>query len=328
MVTDMSPPAGRRTDPGRLRLRFRLGILSLVGGVRNCLFALVRRIVGRIRRIELCIVARGRGDRQRYESRQRGKQDGGERHGRGKGDGRECVREGQGGVVRTPVDTVLDNVHGIVPLRFRLACASACKQRDCSHSARTTVKLADLASVTFSSPGNKVFLVHLTPPRSLDPQTCLLARDDFLRSQVRSHCRPQRVVADCSPLTFRSLPDSEQLVHGRATTHLALLPSFAHFLSTLTTLQRDFAQKASSHIGSFRVQIARTASERGGEAASLERAMSGVLEQVDLMSREVGECADKVAKEVAARLDEVGGRLEAVKKKVRMRSYNFGVETD
>lgn len=45
--------------------------------------------------------------------------------------------------------------------------------------------------------------------------------------------------------------------------------------------------------------------------------MSGVLEQVDLMSREVGECADKVAKEVAARLDEVGGRLDAVRKKVR-----------
>ncbi|CDR48774.1 RHTO0S20e01112g1_1 [Rhodotorula toruloides] len=112
-----------------------------------------------------------------------------------------------------------------------------------------------------------------------------------------------------------SLPDSEPLVHGRTTTHLALLPSFAHFLSTLTTLQRDFSQKASSHIGSFRLQIARSASERGGEAASLERAMSGVLEQVDLMSREVGECADKVAKEVAARLDEVGGRLDAVRKK-------------
>ncbi|BGP35818.1 Protein BZZ1 [Rhodotorula toruloides] len=112
-----------------------------------------------------------------------------------------------------------------------------------------------------------------------------------------------------------SLPDSEPLVHGRTTTHLALLPSFAHFFSTLTTLQRDFSQKASSHIGSFRVQIARSASERGGEAASLERAMSGVLEQVDLMSREVGECADKVAKEVAARLDEVGGRLDAVRKK-------------
>ncbi|BGP11829.1 Protein BZZ1 [Rhodotorula toruloides] len=112
-----------------------------------------------------------------------------------------------------------------------------------------------------------------------------------------------------------SLPDSEPLVHGRTTTHLALLPSFAHFLSTLTTLQRDFSQKASSHIGSFRVQIARSAGERGGEAASLERAMSGVLEQVDLMTREVGECADKVAKEVAARLDEVGGRLDAVRKK-------------
>ncbi|GAA5982912.1 hypothetical protein JCM10908_006829 [Rhodotorula pacifica] len=112
-----------------------------------------------------------------------------------------------------------------------------------------------------------------------------------------------------------SLPDSEPLVHQRTTTHLALLPAFSSFLSTLSSLNRDYTAKAASHIGSFRLQIARSAQERGGDAATTERALSGVLEQVDLQVRMAGEGYDRTAKEVAARMEEVGNRLDAVRKK-------------
>ncbi|GAA5882744.1 hypothetical protein JCM3774_003252 [Rhodotorula dairenensis] len=112
-----------------------------------------------------------------------------------------------------------------------------------------------------------------------------------------------------------SLPDSEPLVHQRATTHLALLPAFSGFLSTLGSLNRDYTQKAASHIGAFRLQIAKSAQERGGDRASTERALSGVLEQVDLQVRMAGEGFDATAKEVAARMDQVGNRLDAVRKK-------------
>ncbi|GAA5820358.1 hypothetical protein JCM3770_002781 [Rhodotorula araucariae] len=112
-----------------------------------------------------------------------------------------------------------------------------------------------------------------------------------------------------------SLPDSVPLVHARAGTHLALLPTFASFLQSLTQQQRDSSAKASSLIGSFRLSVARSAADRGGDAASLERALSGVLEQCDLQARELGEQADRVHREVAARMDEVGRRLGDVLKK-------------
>ncbi|BGP58525.1 Protein BZZ1 [Rhodotorula sphaerocarpa] len=108
-----------------------------------------------------------------------------------------------------------------------------------------------------------------------------------------------------------SLPDSEPLVHQRTTTHLALLPSFASFLTTLSALNRDYVAKAASHIGSFRLQVARTAQERGGDQASTERALSGVLEQVDLQVRMSGIGYERTAQEVAAKMDEVGARLDA-----------------
>lgn len=106
-------------------------------------------------------------------------------------------------------------------------------------------------------------------------------------------------------------------MHQRATTQLALLPAFAGFLSTLGSLNRDYTQKAASHIGAFRLQVARSAQERGGDQASTERALSAVLEQVDLQVRMAGEGFDATAKEVAARMDQVGNRLDAVRKKVR-----------
>ncbi|GAA5911127.1 hypothetical protein JCM8208_000285 [Rhodotorula glutinis] len=112
-----------------------------------------------------------------------------------------------------------------------------------------------------------------------------------------------------------SLPDSVPLVHQRAQTHLALLPSFSTFLRDLTQLERDFSAKASAHIGSFRLAIARSAQERGGDSASLETALGGVLEQCDLQAREVGECAERVQREVSARMDEVGRRMGDVGKK-------------
>lgn len=104
-------------------------------------------------------------------------------------------------------------------------------------------------------------------------------------------------------------------MHQRAQTHLALLPSFSTFLHGLTQLQRDFSAKASSHIGSFRLSVARSAAERGGDGASLERALAGVLEQCDLEARELGECAERVHRDVAARLDEVGRRMGDVHKR-------------
>ncbi|BGP43903.1 Protein BZZ1 [Rhodotorula kratochvilovae] len=112
-----------------------------------------------------------------------------------------------------------------------------------------------------------------------------------------------------------SLPDSVPLVSARAGTHLALLPSFASFLHTLTQQQRDFSAKASAHIGSFRLSVPRSAAERGGDTASLERALAGVLEQCDLQVREVGDHAERVQREVAGRMDEVGRRLGDVLKK-------------
>lgn len=119
-------------------------------------------------------------------------------------------------------------------------------------------------------------------------------------------------------VVVRSLPDSVPLVHQRAQTHLALLPSFSTFLRDLTQLERDFSAKASAHIGSFRLAISRSAQDRGGDSASLERALGGVLEQCDLQAREVGECAERVQREVSARLDEVGRRMGDVGKKVRL----------
>ena len=112
-----------------------------------------------------------------------------------------------------------------------------------------------------------------------------------------------------------SLPDSEPLVHQRATSHLALLPAFSSFLSTLSSLNRDYTHKAASHIGAFRLQIAKSAQERAGDAATTERALSGVLEQVDLQVRMAGEGFESTAREVAARMEQVGNRLDAVRKR-------------
>ncbi|GAA5954052.1 hypothetical protein JCM8115_003293 [Rhodotorula mucilaginosa] len=112
-----------------------------------------------------------------------------------------------------------------------------------------------------------------------------------------------------------SLPDSEPLVHQRATSHLALLPAFSSFLSTLGSLNRDYTHKAASHIGAFRLQIAKSAQERAGDSATTERALSGVLEQVDLQVRMAGEGFEMTAREVAARMEQVGSRLDAVRKR-------------
>ncbi|GAA5997496.1 Bzz1p [Rhodotorula paludigena] len=111
------------------------------------------------------------------------------------------------------------------------------------------------------------------------------------------------------------LPDSIPLVSTRTSSQLALVPALSSFLAGLAHIHRKASTDASAHIGSFRLHIARSAAERGGEQASLERALAGVLEQCDLQVRETGVYADKLAREVAARMDEVGQRLDAVRKK-------------
>lgn len=104
-------------------------------------------------------------------------------------------------------------------------------------------------------------------------------------------------------------------MHQRATSHLALLPAFSSFLSTLGSLNRDYTHKAASHIGAFRLQMAKSAQERAGDTATTERALSGLLEQVDLQVRMAGEGFELTAREVAARMEQVGTRLDAVRKK-------------
>lgn len=94
------------------------------------------------------------------------------------------------------------------------------------------------------------------------------------------------------------------------------MPSFSAFLATLSSLNKDYTAKAASHIGSYRVHIAKSAQERGGDQATLERALGALLEQVDLQVRMAGEGFDRTASEVAQRMDEVGNRLDAVRKKV------------
>ncbi|GAA6011050.1 hypothetical protein JCM10207_005478 [Rhodosporidiobolus poonsookiae] len=120
-----------------------------------------------------------------------------------------------------------------------------------------------------------------------------------------------------------SLPDSVRLVDTRSSSHLALLPALSSFLSTLCTTQRDTASKLSAQVGSFRRHVAQSAPERsngailgqGQQGASLEDALGRVLEQVDLQVREQGDGAERVMREVAQRSEEVGNRLEGVRKK-------------
>ncbi|GAA5931117.1 hypothetical protein JCM1841_000019 [Sporobolomyces salmonicolor] len=112
-----------------------------------------------------------------------------------------------------------------------------------------------------------------------------------------------------------TLPDSEPLVASRLTHLLALLPSFSSFLSSHVNQSRDYSAKLSSLIGSYRKSTAKEASERGGEQSTLELALAGVLEQMDLQAREVGSRAEAEAGQVAEVMDKVGGRLDAVRKK-------------
>ncbi|GAA5908077.1 hypothetical protein JCM5296_002221 [Sporobolomyces johnsonii] len=112
-----------------------------------------------------------------------------------------------------------------------------------------------------------------------------------------------------------TLPDSEPLVASRLTHLLALLPSFSSFLSSHVNQSRDYSAKLSSLIGSYRKSTAKEAAERGGEQSTLELALAGVLEQMDLQAREVGSRAETEAGEVAEVMDKVGGRLDAVRKK-------------
>ncbi|GAA5938099.1 Bzz1p [Sporobolomyces koalae] len=113
-----------------------------------------------------------------------------------------------------------------------------------------------------------------------------------------------------------ALPDSEVLVHARVTNYLSLLPSFASFLQAHTQEAISHSSKLSSLIGNYRKQTSTQAVERsGGTDSTLERALAAVLEQMDLQAREVGLRADQEAKQVGQVLDQVGTRLELVKRK-------------
>ncbi|BGP20705.1 Protein BZZ1 [Rhodosporidiobolus nylandii] len=115
-----------------------------------------------------------------------------------------------------------------------------------------------------------------------------------------------------------SLPDSEALIASRCSSHLSLLPQFSSFLSQLCATQRDASQKLSTQVGQFRRHIAATAPERSGgaeQAGTLELALARALEQLDLRVRELGDCAEKMGREVADQAETVGGRLDGVRKK-------------
>ncbi|GAA6033525.1 hypothetical protein JCM8097_001437 [Rhodosporidiobolus ruineniae] len=117
-----------------------------------------------------------------------------------------------------------------------------------------------------------------------------------------------------------SLPDSEQLIHARCSSHLALLPQLASFLSQLSQTQRDASQKLSAQVGQFRRALASSAPERTGgggleQTATLELALGRVFEQLDLQVREMEVVADRVGREVSMEADKVGARLDAVRKK-------------
>ncbi|KAM0789766.1 hypothetical protein ACM66B_006619 [Microbotryomycetes sp. NB124-2] len=112
-----------------------------------------------------------------------------------------------------------------------------------------------------------------------------------------------------------SLPDSEHLVNGNTEALIALLPSFAEFLATRSSLEREYSRKLSEAAGRARVQANKDAASRFGPDSTLDGAFSKVLELCDVDAREHASLADSLDKLVVQPLQAAGTKLEAVRKK-------------
>ncbi|KAK4056390.1 Protein BZZ1 [Microbotryomycetes sp. JL221] len=119
-----------------------------------------------------------------------------------------------------------------------------------------------------------------------------------------------------------SLPDSELLVNSNAEALIALLPSFADFLATRSSLEREYSRKLSEAAGKARVQANKDAMARFGPDSTLDQAFSKVLELCDVDAREHATLADNLDKLVVNPLKAAGAKLETVRKK----HHNFAAK--
>lgn len=117
-------------------------------------------------------------------------------------------------------------------------------------------------------------------------------------------------------ISLNSLPDSEHLVNSNTDALIALLPTFASFLSVRASLEREYSRKLAEAAGKARVQANKDASERFGPDSTLDRAFGKVLELCDIDARERATFADHLDRNVIGPLNNAGTKLETVRKKV------------